>query len=486
MIVGKLTPSDFLYYVYIAISWIMLLYGVNVYYLLYRSVKNGNPPKKIALDKFPFITIQLPIYNEQYVVNRLIQAVCRLNYPKDKMEIQVLDDSTDSTREIAKSIAEKLVEQGFDIKVLNREKRVAYKAGALQYGLKRAGGDFIAIFDADFIPHPSFLLDILPYFSSDSVGMVQVKWGHLNEGYSTLTRAQSINLDTHFLVEQKGKSNSMLFMNFNGTAGMWRKECIVDSGGWKDSLAEDLDLSFRAQLKGWKFVFLHDVSCPAELPVQINASKRQQFRWAKGSIQCARRLLKQILTSRVSYMTKVQAFVQLTRHVVHPLVIAQLLLLPVLMLGHYEISAQTGLIAMLVISPPIFTYSLWKLYGNKWPLKLSNYFYLLLFGAGISVNNSRAVIEGLIKRPSEFLRTPKFGIVKKTDTWKDKRYVLPFTKTTVVEITLALYGVYAFMVAIITGNFFMIPYIILLTLGFSYVAVLTVTHSTKTRIAYKA
>jgi len=287
-------------------------------------------------------------------------------------------------------------------------------------------------------------------------------------------------------VEQKGKSNSTLFMNFNGTAGIWRKECIVDSGGWRDSLAEDLDLSFRAQLRSWKFVFLHNVSCPAELPVQINASKRQQFRWAKGSIQCARRLLKQILTARVPYITKFQACVQLTRHIVHPLLIAHLLILPALMLGRYEIAAQTGLVAMLVISPPIFMYSLWKLYGNKWPLKLSNYFYLLLFGAGISVNNSRAVIEGLIKKPSEFLRTPKFGIVKNTDTWKDKKYVLPFTKTTLVEIALALYGVYAFMVAIITGNFFVIPYIVLLTLGFTYVAVLTITHSTKTGIAYKA
>ncbi|MBM3898149.1 MAG: glycosyltransferase [Thaumarchaeota archaeon] len=481
-----MAPSDLLYLVYIAISWIMLFYGANVYYLLYRSVKNGNPPKKVPLDKFPFVTIQLPIYNEQYVVNRLIQAVCRLNYPKDRMEVQVLDDSTDSTREITKSVAEQFIKQGFAIRVLTRENRIAYKAGALQYGLNDARGDFIAIFDADFIPHQNFLLDILPYFSSKSIGMVQVKWGHLNESYSTLTKAQSINLDTHFLVEQKGKSNSALFMNFNGTAGMWRKECIVDSGGWRDSLAEDLDLSFRAQLRGWKLVFLHNVSCPAELPVQINASKRQQFRWAKGSIQCARRLLKQILTARVPYITKVQAFVQLTRHIVHPLVIAHLLILPALMLGRYEIAAQTGLVATLVISPPIFTYSLWKIYGNKWPLKLSNYFYLLLFGAGISVNNSRAVVEGLIKKPSEFLRTPKFGIVKNTDTWKDKKYVLPFTKTTLAEIALALYGVYAFMVAIITGNFFVIPYIVLLTLGFTYVAVLTIAHSTKTGIAYKA
>ncbi len=478
-------PTDTLYYAYVAISWVLVFYGVNIYYLLFRSVRNGKLPKKVALNELPFVTIQLPVYNERYVVKRLIEAVCKLDYPKDKMEIQVLDDSTDSTREITNAVISRFANQGYEVKALNRDNRVAYKAGALQYGLKLAKSEFIAIFDSDFIPHPNFLLDVLPYFSSNAIGMVQVKWGHLNGDYSTLTQAQAVNLDTHFLVEQKAKSYSSLFMNFNGTAGVWRKRCIIDAGGWKDTLAEDLDLSFRAQLKGWKFVFLHNISCPAELPVQINASKRQQFRWAKGSMQSAHRLLRQIIFSKASYEAKLQAFIQLTRHIVHPLVIAQLLMLPVLMLGRYNIAPETAILAQLLLGPPIFMYALWKLYGREWLRRVPGYFYMLLFGAGIAVNNSRAVVEGLLKIKSEFLRTPKFGVVKKTDSWKNKRYVLPFTKTTVLEISLAAYGLYTFMVAIITGNFLLIPYIVLITLGFTYVASLTVLHSMKPRIAYK-
>lgn len=482
-----MSPIDVLYHAYIVMSWVLVFYGLNIYYLLFRSMRNGKLPQKIELRELPSVTVQLPIYNERYVVNRLIKAVCNLNYPKDRLEIQVLDDSTDSTREITKTIAHEFASKGYDVKVLNRERRVAFKAGALQYGLSRAQGDFIAVFDSDFIPDPNFLIDILPYFSSKYIGMVQVKWGHLNENYSTLTQAQSINLDTHFLVEQKAKSYSPLFMNFNGTAGVWRKDCIIDAGGWRGhSLAEDLDLSFRAQLRGWRFVFLHNVSCPAELPVQINASKRQQFRWAKGSMQCAHTLLGQILFSRLSYETKFQAFIQLTRHIVHPLVIAQLLLLPILMLNQYNIAPQTALLALLLMSPPVYTFALWKLYGRNWLRKIPSYFYMLLFGAGISVNNSRAVLEGLFKRQSEFLRTPKFGIVKNIDTWKDKRYVLPFTRTTLIEIALSTYGLYTFMVAIITGNFLLLPYIVLITLGFSYVAILTIMHSIRSEITYSS
>lgn len=476
-----MTPKDLLFVVYLVISWILVLYGTNLYYLLFKSIRNHNLPLRTALNPAPTVTIQLPVYNEMYVVRRLVTSICKIDYPKSNMEIQVLDDSNDDTVTICNDVVEEFRKQGYDIEHIRRGTRSGFKAGALQNGLSRAKGEFIAIFDADFVPNPDFLTQTLPYFASREIGLVQAKWGHLNEQYSSLTKAQALSLDAHFLIEQRARSYSALFMNFNGTAGIWRKECLEDVGGWKASLAEDLDISLRAQLQGWKLVFLPELICPAELPVQMNASKRQQFRWAKGSIECAIRHTGTILFSKFPLETKFQAFMQLTRHVIHPLIIAQFIILPILMLAKFDLAPVTAILTQILLGPPIYCYALTRLYGNQWLKKVPAYFYLLLFGAGISVNNSGALAQALLRKKSDFLRTPKFAVRGRKDEWKGKQYALPFTATALGESLMVGWGVITILVALLTGNFFLLPHIVILTLGFAYVASLTVLHSVGTR-----
>ena len=315
---------------------------------------------------FPTVTIQLPIYNERYVAKRLIEAVCQIDYPRTKLEVQVLDDSTDETVNICKGTVQEFQEKGLDISCIHRNQRFGFKAGALREGLQTAKGEFIAIFDADFLPPPGFLKETLPYFASKEIGMIQTRWSHLNEDYSSLTKAQALSLDAHFLVEQRAKSQSELFMTFNGTAGIWRKDCILDAGGWEDTLAEDLDLSFRAQLKGWRFLFLEEQLSPAEIPVQMPASRRQQFRWAMGSAQCVRKFYREIIDSKLKLNTKLQAFFQLTRHVVFPLSIAQLLLLPFLIAWGFDLAPTTGIVSQLTLGPLAYVYVLRKMYPKDW------------------------------------------------------------------------------------------------------------------------
>lgn len=286
----------------------------------------GTDPPYTSLKDLPDVTIQLPIYNEMYVVERLIKAVCSLEYPKEKLQIVVIDDSDDLTSVICNQMVKHYKNQGYDIHLIRRNERVGYKAGALQEALKVSKGDLIAIFDADFIPPKDFLLKTVPYFSSSDVGLVQARWSHLNRDYSSLTKAQALSLDLHFLVEHVAKMSKGYFLNFNGSAGVWRKKCIEDAGGWHFSLAEDLDLSYRAQLKGWKIIVVPEITCPAELPVQINASKRQQSRWAKGALMCTKKLLGDVVKSKLPVGTKVQAFFQLTRHIPQPLLVIQFLL----------------------------------------------------------------------------------------------------------------------------------------------------------------
>ncbi|TLX82279.1 MAG: glycosyltransferase, partial [Thaumarchaeota archaeon] len=305
---------QFLWNLFITIAIVITLYTCNFYYLVILS-RQKKKSKSVELNETPTVTIQLPIYNEKYVAARLVNAVCALDYPKEKLCIQVLDDSNDETNDILKNLVEDYQKKGFDIIHVRRGNRKGYKAGALRYAMKFAKGDFIAIFDADFIPPTWFLKKALSYFCKPEIGLVQCRWGHVNEKYSALTKAQALSLDLHFLIEQKAKSNTNLFINFNGTAGVWKRQCIEDSGGWHTStLVEDLDLSYRAQMKGWKCVFIQDIVVDAELPVQMNAAKRQQFRWAKGSIQCAIKLLGDVAIKRIPIEAKVQAFVQLTRH----------------------------------------------------------------------------------------------------------------------------------------------------------------------------
>ena len=438
----------------------------------------------MELKETPMVTIHLPIYDEKYVAARLVNAVCALDYPKEKLCIQVLDDSDDETYDILKSLVADYQKKGFDILHVRRGNRKGYKAGALRHAMKFAKGDFVAIFDADFIPPSWFLKKALSYFCKPEIGFVQCRWGHVNEKYSALTKAQALSLDFHFLIEQKAKSNTHLFMNFNGTAGVWRRQCIEDSGGWHTAtLVEDLDLSYRAQMKGWKCVFIPDIVVNAELPVQMNAAKRQQFRWAKGSIQCAIKLLGDVVIKRVPINTKIQAFVQLTRHIVHPLVLIQFLILPILLAAKINLYVISGLplftiIAYLAVGPVAYVMIIRELWEKSWKSKAVSYLYLVFYSAGMSVNNTIAVFDALFGKKNEFLRTPKFGIIKNSDDWRDKAYALPFTKTTLLEIFFGVYGIIGMFIAIFSNNPIFAPILGIQTVGFLYIAYLSISHST--------
>jgi hypothetical protein len=350
--------------------------------------------------------------------------------------------------------------------------------------MKLTNTEFVAIFDADFIPPNWFLKKAIPYFAKPNIGFIQCRWGHLNENYSALTQAQALSLDFHFLIEQRAKSNSHLFMNFNGTAGIWRKKCIDDAGGWHTAtLVEDLDLSYRAQMRGWKCVFLPNIVVNAELPVQMNGAKRQQFRWAKGSMQCAIKLLGDILAKRkIAFETKLQAFVQLTRHIVYPLMLVQFLTLPILLAAQFNLYVISVLPAItiaayLAMGPGAYLLVIHKLWQKDWKYKAKALPYLLVYSIGMSVNNTVAVFDALLGKKNEFLRTPKYGIIKKTDDWRDKAYNLPFTKTTLLEIFFGLYGILGVLVAIFSNNPIFAPIISLHVIGFFYIAYLSISHT---------
>jgi cellulose synthase/poly-beta-1,6-N-acetylglucosamine synthase-like glycosyltransferase len=485
------TFAGFLLSIFLIIAWIITMYNLNFYYLSYCSERNRRWRKRsfkvsdrALFRELPLVTVQLPLYNEKYVASRLIKAVCRMDYPKEKLEIQVLDDSQDDSIELTRKVVKEYLQRGFDINYIHRNDRVGFKAGALKVGTQSAKGEFIAIFDADFIPPPEFIKQSLIYFSDYRIGLVQCRWGHINENYSTLTEAQAFSLDLHFFIEQNAKSFTHLFMNFNGTAGIWRTSCINDAGGWQEgTLVEDLDLSYRAQMKGWKLLFVEEIVVSGELPVQMNAAKRQQFRWAKGSIQLAIKLLgKLLIQKKIPTDTKIQAFIQLTRHIVHPLFLAQFLIFPILLSwddSFYNsiLAASIGLLVYLLMGPVAYIYIIRRLWQDKWKLKAKQYCILLFFATGISVNNSIAVFDGLFGTKNEFLRTPKFGIVGRTDKWKNKDYVLPFTKTTLLELFLSLYGCLALFICIFSGNSIFAPVIAIQTIGFVYVSYLSIIHS---------
>lgn len=480
-------PGPFLYVIFIIVSWIIMLYTLNFYYLAYQS-KNRKGPKKapavISSASLPSVTIQLPLYNEKYVARRLISAVCAIDYPKDRMQIQVLDDSDDDTVDLIRSIVNEYRFKGFDIEQVRRADRKGYKAGALKEGMKSAKGEFIAIFDADFIPPANFLKHLLGHFGDPKMGFVQCKWGHVNEDYSTMTWAQAVSLDIHFLVEQRAKSQNQIILNFNGTAGVWRKSCIEDAGGWHiGTLVEDMDLSYRAQMRGWKCKFLDDFVVDAELPVQMNAAKRQQFRWAKGSIQVAQKLLVDVLINRrVTPESKMQAVVHMTRHIVNPLFLAQFLIFPMLLAMDFKMyQGEWAPLAVgavyIALGPGGYLAVINKVWQKQWKGKAKQFFFLNFFAAGMTVNNSVAVFDALFGRKNEFLRTPKFGIVRKGEDWRGKEYVLPFTRTTLLELFFAVYGVISIFIAIFSGNGAYAPMIAVPTVGFVYVAYLTIAHS---------
>ena len=475
--------TQFVFQIFIFCAILIIGYTCNFYYLAFLSSRRKDINPIIEVGE-PTITIQLPIYNEKYVATRLVDAVCQQDYPKDKMRIMVLDDSDDDTVGTMSNTVKKYQSLGFDIEHVRRGTRNGYKAGALKHAMKSTTSEFVAIFDADFIPPAWYLKKAIPHFTKSNIGLVQCRWGHINENYSALTQAQALNLDFHFLIEQKAKSNSNLFMNFNGTAGIWRKECIDDAGGWHTAtLVEDLDLSYRAQMKGWKCLFLPDIVVDAELPVQMNGAKRQQFRWAKGSVQCAVKLLGNILLKRkISFDAKLQAFIQLTRHIVFPLMLIQFITLPILLASEVNLYIVSFLPALtlatyLAMGPGAYLLVINKMYKNNWKMHAKALPYLLVYSIGMSVNNTVAVFDGIFGKKNEFLRTPKYGIITNDDDWRDKAYNLPFSKTTLLEMFFAVYGILGIFIAIFSNNPIFVPIIALQAVGFFYISWLSFSHT---------
>src|SRR5437588_4764567 len=418
---------------YFAVMVILASYGLHRYalvFMYYRNRKNHakEPPQKFA--ELPRITVQLPIFNEQFVVDRLVEAICKLDYPKDKLDIQVLDDSTDETKEIAYTVVQRYAALGHPIAYIHRANREGFKAGALQNGMRICKGEFIAIFDADFVPPEDWLLRVVHHFAEPQIGMVQTRWTHLNRNYSFLTEVEAILLDGHFILEHGGRSRSNVFFNFNGTAGMWRRKAIEDGGGWQhDTLTEDTDLSYRSQLAGWKFNYLQDIECPAELPIEMTAFKTQQARWAKGLIQTAKKILPTVLRSDVPFRVKLEAWYHLTANISYPfMVVLSTLLLPAMIIRFYQ-----GWFQMLYIDLPLFLASTFsissfylvsqkELFPGKWYRALLYLPFLMALGIGLTITNTRAVLEALVGKQTAFARTPKYRVESKKDKVRVSNY----------------------------------------------------------------
>jgi cellulose synthase/poly-beta-1,6-N-acetylglucosamine synthase-like glycosyltransferase len=480
---------------YLACLFGLFLYGINSYILilLHRRHRRAAQASHAGIRAragagsdtgLPMVTVQLPIYNERYVVDRLLRAATGLDYPRDRLEIQLLDDSTDDTREIAGRLVQEYRAAGFQVSHLHRTVRTGYKAGALGEGLAVCRGEFVAIFDADFVAEPDFLRRTLPCFNDPDVGLVQTRWGHLNRDYSLLTTGQAFGIDGHFGVEQASRAWAGLYLNFNGTAGIWRKTAIQEAGGWQaDTLTEDLDLSYRAQLRGWRLVFLPDVVCPAELPVQIQGFKSQQQRWAKGSIQTARKLIPSILKAPGSWFKKYQAVIHLTHYAAHPLMLIVAVASPLLLYLDWffaswrSVFASAAFFCLATFGPSaLYCYSQRVLYPD-WRRRLPYLPSLMLLGTGIALSNTQAVLEGLTRQAGDFIRTPKFAIQSRQDAWRTKRYRDRFSWTAVGELLLSAYcgiGVYLFLDR---GRFLIGPFLVLYTLAFGYVGSLTLLHS---------
>jgi cellulose synthase/poly-beta-1,6-N-acetylglucosamine synthase-like glycosyltransferase len=473
----------------------LLTYGMNCYLLMlfYRVNRPKDLQQHAEIKKrfyrdfpvknWPLVTIQLPIFNERYVVDRLIESVGRFDYPKELLEIQILDDSTDDTVDIVQALAKQMNDRGFDVQYIHRDNRAGFKAGALREGLKTAKGELVGIFDADFVPHPEFLKETIPYFTDPEVGMLQARWGHINSDYSLLTRAQSIGIDGHFGVEQAARAWSGLFMNFNGTAGIWRKETIEDAGGWQaDTLTEDLDLSYRAQLKGWKLRFASEVVCPAEVPVTINAFKSQQHRWAKGSIQTAKKNLGKLFKSDVPLLVKIQAFLHLTHYMVHPMMLLVVLTsIPMLYSQWFFDNLSFPVLIFTLLSLATFGPSSMYLFSQKvlyrdWKTRIKFLPFLMCLGTGIAVNNTKAVLEALLNIKSGFVRTPKYGIDKQQDSWRGKNYSIPLSAMSILEFLLGLYSLSGLLMFLLFSKYLVSPFLLIYTSGFFYVFFLSVKH----------
>src|SRR3954470_15629037 len=454
-------------------------YGIHRYVIIYLFLKHRRRATLPAgqFEELPAVTMQLPVFNEVYVVERLLRSVSEIDYPKDRLHIQVLDDSTDDTRELTASCVAALRSRGFHAELIHREDRTGFKAGALATGLSAAEGDFVCILDADFVPQPDLLRSTIHFFTDPNVGMIQTRWGHLNRSYSLLTRVQAMFLDGHLLLEQTARSRSGRFFNFNETAGLWRRSCIEEAGGWQhDTLTEDLDLSYRAQLAGWKFIFLPDVVTPAELPVDMNGFKSQQHRWTKGSIQTCKKLLPRIWQSNLPLPIKLEATGHLTSN------FAYLLLACLCVLLHPSTGGpQTGWVRTLLIDIPIFlTASVSvavfyicaqrELHPKGWFKEILFLPCLLALGVGLSLNNAQAVLEAVFNHKSDFKRTPKYGIERKAQPWRSCKYMPLRSVLPLAEMAFAIYFSYFVWFAIAHRQFLSVPFLLMFQGGFLYVS----------------
>ncbi len=476
---------------YLSVWVVFALYGLHRLHLirLFKRRDRYAPPPAPPRE-WPRVTLQLPIFNERYVVERLLEAAAAVDYPRARLEIQVLDDSTDATTEIvARKVAE-IRARGIDVVHVRRAGREGFKAGALQYGLERARGEFLAIFDADFIPPSSILRDLVPYLSDPRVGMVQARWTHLNQDYSMLARAQAISLDGHFVIEHAARMAGERFFNFNGTAGVLRRACILDAGGWhSDTLTEDLDLSYRAQLRGWRFAFAPHITCPAELPVEMNAFKAQQHRWVKGSIQVARKLLPAIWRAPVPLGVKIEASIHLTYNIAYVFLFVLAVILYPVVVARYESKSLVFTVADAVLffaatSSVIYYFAYAQRESrNDWKRQLRYLPFVMSLGIGLAVNNTRAVVEALAGHRSAFIRTPKFQIECRADGWRGKRYRVPVSPWALLEIGIGLYFAWA-MVSLAHARLFApIPFFLLYLFGFLYVGGLSIFHASARRPA---
>lgn len=462
---------------YFIITTILALYGFHnlITTIMYLRMKT---PKKRRTEiqfprEWPLVTVQLPVFNEKYTVERLLRAVTRLDYPAERLQIQVLDDSTDDTFDLLCNLVKEYQRRGVNIELIHRTDRKGYKAGALEHGLRSASGELIAIFDADFVPKSDWLKRTVPSFQNPQLGCLQTRWGHTNQQYNSLTQAEAMGIDGHFIIEQTVRSKNGFFLNFNGTAGLWRRACIEDAGGWQwDTLTEDLDLSYRAQMRGWKFDYLPDVVVPAELPPHVEAYKKQQFRWAKGSFQVVRKILPRVLKAKLPLKVRFMALLHLTGYFVHPLMLSVLLLtLPVGLFVPgafrvFPISIVAGL------GPPLL-YLTATATQHKSVLKRLRIFPLLVIvGFGLSLSTTVAVLEGLFSKGGAFIRTPKLNVGNKPKLKQkvDRAYVAPLNAMVWVEIAL---GIYALVTGLVLAPFIgwgIIPWMVIYMLGFFYIA----------------
>ena len=476
---------------YFAVLTILAIYGIHRYWLVYDYYKyrQNVPQKPPAVTQWPRVTVQLPIFNERYVIERLVEAVSQFDYPRELMDVQVLDDSTDETQHVALACVERHAAQGLSITYIHRSNREGFKAGALENGLKTARGEFVAIFDADFIPQPDFLRRTIPYFVDPAIGqqigMVQTRWTYLNRDYSLLTEVETILLDGHFVVEHGARSRRGTYFNFNGTAGVWRRTAIESAGGWQhDTLTEDTDLSYRAQLKGWKFLYLPEIECASELPVDMNGFKAQQARWAKGLMQTAKKILPRVLRSDAPLRVKCEAFFHLTANISYPLmVLFSAMLLPAMIVRFYQ-----GWFQMLLIDLPLFlasTCSISSFYlvaqkelrPKSWARTFLYMPFVMAVGIGISIRNAQAVLEAIVGKKSEFARTPKFKIEGKSGTFVAKKYRNKAGWMPIAEVLLGLYFAFTVAYAVANQNFATVPFLLLFVWGYLYTGFMSLSQT---------